>query len=329
MSKRQSVVHQAVEVLKKIEAFGTKRHGDKKNAINNKLQYDTYTKSKIYSYNTFKHTQNTVIPFVKFCREQYGIKYLLEIKPEYFTEFIKRGNATTGEKYEKNTAATYATHIKKFENGFNKILGTNLKFYTNDYKNYVQEDKQVKKQMPRQVHDKIIDRAYSTSVDNGRALELARNLGLRVGEITKLKPQDFKFKNDGKLDKVHIHKSKGGKSRDISAKSLTTKQSNKVVEIYKHYSNLRPEENIFKNKAESYGKAFSRCRNWIISNSRDKKEDYEYCGVHSMRKEFAQDFYEREVEENGRDEREVKEELTEILGHNRLSVLDAYLKSYH
>lgn len=323
MSKRQSVVYQATQILKKMEGFGTKRHADKKNAMNNKQQYDTYTKSKIYSYNTFKHTKNTVIPFVKFCREEYGIKYIAEIRSEYFTEFIKRGSVT-GEKFEKNTAATYATHIKKFQNGFNKIYGTNIKFCSDTYKNYVVENKQVKEQMSKIIHDKIIERAYSTSLNNGRALELARNLGLRVGEITNLKKEDFKFKND-KLDKIHIHKSKGGRSRDIQAKSLSIKQCSKALEVYKYYAkDLTLGENIFKNKSKSYEKAFSRCRDWVISKL-GLKEDYKYCGIHSMRKEFAKDFFHRETEENGRDPREVKEELTQVLGHNRLSVLNSYL----
>lgn len=43
------------------------------------------------------------------------------------------------------------------------------------------------------------------------------------------------------------------------------------------------------------------------------------------RKEFAKDYYLRELSK-GKNEIEVKEELTELLGHNRMQVLDAYLK---
>jgi hypothetical protein len=43
-----------------------------------------------------------------------------------------------------------------------------------------------------------------------------------------------------------------------------------------------------------------------------------------MRKEFAKDFYRRELEK-GREEKEVKLELTQLLGHNRLEVLQSYL----
>jgi len=44
-----------------------------------------------------------------------------------------------------------------------------------------------------------------------------------------------------------------------------------------------------------------------------------------MRKEFAKDYYNRELEK-GRNDKEVKLELTQLLGHNRLEILESYLK---
>jgi hypothetical protein len=57
MSKRESIVFQTNQVLKQsaYEGYGRSRHADKKNAMNNKVEYDTYTKDKIYGQKTYKY----------------------------------------------------------------------------------------------------------------------------------------------------------------------------------------------------------------------------------------------------------------------------------
>jgi len=360
MSKRPSLVHQAMKVLEQGAAFGQKRHADKENAKNKGLQYDSYTKSKMYSYNTFEHTKDTTMSYIRFCKEEFGCRYLEEIKPEYFSKFIERGKVNGGA-YEKDTAGTYRSRIQKFEEIYNKISGDNKKFVDDTYKDHTIEKFQDRIRMDRQIHDRIIEKAYKNKADNGRALDIDRNLGLRASEGANLRMQDFKFDKEGDLDSIHIHKSKGGRNRDIAVreiendmkpkwsintnKGLTKEQYERVYNIYNYYKRqgLRPEDKLFPNKKESYEKAFNRYREKVLDEMRkdrdkyndiDLDKDYNGCGIHSMRKEFAQDYYDRETErridERGQDhlkeiEKEVKQELTEILGHNRIEVLNSYL----
>lgn len=320
VSKRESIVFQANHVLRVAyhDGFGRSKHADKNNAMNNGKRADEYTKDKVYSQNTFKSTNKTSIAFVKHCREEYGVRYLEEIKPEMFKSFIAKGDFKTGDPYDPKTAGTYAAEVTKLQNAYNTQNETNLKFVDDSYKECVGAKEQKKIQMPREVHDKIIVKAYETQPMNGKAFDMARSIGLRVSEITNLRKEDFKFKN-GKLEEVHIHRSKGGRKRDIDAKKLTHEQIKKIEMIYKSCTaNLSDHDRLFTNKTQSYEKAFTRLRD-LVTNGK-----YTHCGIHSMRKEFANDYFNRETAK-GRDEMEVKHELTEMLGHNRLEVLEDYI----
>ena len=89
--------------------------------------------------------------------------------------------------------------------------------------------------------------------------------------------------------------------------------------MYDYFKGSRNKnDRLFVNKSGSYQRAFERIRDSISDN-------YKHCGIHSMRKEFAKDFYTREVGK-GRYIKEIKRELTQLLGHNRLDVLRHYLK---
>lgn len=341
MSKRPSLIYQVTTILKTAfnEGYGRSRHADKENALNNSKPMDTYTKDKIYSRNTYNSTRKTCVAFVNFCKEEYGVRYLQEIKPEMFEKFIERGN-TLGKPYEQNTAATYYSQVKKLENAFSVAAGTKVEFANKDYVQHTTGNIQVKERMPSDLHDKIIQKAYENKIENGLAFDNARALGLRGAEIPNLRKEDFKFK-DGRLESVHIHRSKGGRNRNISAEKLSEKQIETVTKVYDHFKDmLQDHDRLFINKADSYEMAFSRIRDSITGG-----EQYKGCGIHSMRKEFAQEYFNRELErrledraadierdpERQRDiekeiENKVKHELTELLGHSRLEVLSSYLK---
>lgn len=341
MSKRPSLTYQVTTILKGAftEGYGRSRHADKKNALNNNKPIDTYTKDKIYSRNTYNSTRKTCIAFVNFCKEEYGVRYLHEIKPEMFEKFIERGN-TLGKPYEQNTARAYYSQIKKLENAFIASTGTKVEFANKNYIQHTTQNIQIKKRMPSDLHDKIIEKAYKQKFENGLAFDIARSIGLRASEITNLRKEDFKFKN-GKLESVHIDRSKGGRNRDIAVERLSEKQIETIIKVYDHFRDkLADHDRLFTNKAASYEMAFSRIRDSITGS-----EEYKCCGIHSMRKEFAQDYFNREMERRFEDraadiereaerqreiekeiEREVKQELTEILGHNRLEVLNSYLE---
>lgn len=92
-----------------------------------------------------------------------------------------------------------------------------------------------------------------------------------------------------------------------------------VNKVYSYFQDKRNEnERLFVNKADSYRQAFANARNVVTG-------DYKQCSIHSLRKEFANDYYNREIAKN-RPKMQVRQELTQLLGHNRVDILKAYLK---
>jgi integrase len=341
MSKRPSLTYQVTTVLGVAfnEGYGRSRHADKRNALNNNKPIDTYTKDKIYSRNTYNSTRKTCVSFTNFCKEEYGVRYLQDIKPEMFEKFIERGSIF-GKAYEENTAAAYFSQVKKLENAFSTSTGMKAEFANKDYMKHTDENVQVKGRMPSDIHDRIIEKAYEQKFETGLAFDVARSLGLRASEISNLRKEDFKFK-DEKLESVHIHRSKGGRNRDIESKRLSESQIETVTKVYEHFKDkLQDHDRLFINKPASYETAFARTRDSITGDDK-----YKGSGIHSMRKEFAQDYFNRELKRMFEDraadiekeperkreiendiEKEVKKELTEVLGHDRLEVLKSYLE---
>ena len=118
---------------------------------------------------------------------------------------------------------------------------------------------------------------------------------------------------------VKIFRSKGGRTRTINAEQLLEQGQAFVSITYQYFSNHKKgKDRLFISKAESYIKAFARARKLVTA-------DYTQCGVHSLRREFANDFFDREIEK-GRNKKEVKQELTLLLGHKRIDVLKHYLQ---
>ncbi|WP_028972172.1 tyrosine-type recombinase/integrase [Sporomusa ovata] len=269
----------------------------------------------IYSRNSYKSILQKCCTFVGYCKEYFEVRQLSEIKPEYFIQFIKSGNEGAG--YNKQTANAYKSAVTKLQDGYNAKFEAECA-WVDEIKEIELPSVKSKLQMPREIHDEIISRAYESKYETGLAFDIARSLGLRVSEITNLRMNDFWFDKHGKLTTIYIHGSKGGRHRKIQSVHLTNQQVKNALKVYEHFKNIRGNyDRMFANKSGSYQRAFERIRDSI-------SEDYKYCGFHSMRKEFAKDFYNRE-EGKGRNIREVKRALTQLLGHNRLEILKNYL----
>ena len=308
--KRPSLVYQAKDILSALfnKGFGRSKHNDKK----------CENKSLIYSRNTYNSTLEKCCTFLGYCKEYFKVRFLKEIKPEYFREFIKSGNDRKG--YNKETAEAYRSAVNKLQEGFNSRNNEKCIWTDASFKNEViKSPSRSRQQMTGKIHDQIISKAYESKNETGMAFDMARNLGLRVSEITNLRIRDFSFDKKGNLQSVYINISKGGRSRKIGANFLTGEQRKTVAKVYEHFKEMKSKnDRLFVYKSGSYQRAFERIRDSI-------SEDYKQCGIHSLRKEFAKDFYNREIEK-GKTPIEVKRELTQLLGHNRLDVLRYYLK---
>jgi integrase len=308
MKKRQSLIYQAKTILTAQFnlGFGRSKHADK--------QYNA-NENVIYSRNTYKSALQKACTFLKFCKEQLGVRDLAELREDYFTWFVYSKG------YARNTAAAYKWAVTRLQNGYNAANKTAFRWCNDEYRRFsAAKTEKRRQQMPRELHDKLIAEAYEQSYANGLALDLARALGLRVSEITNLRVGDFRFSQSGRLKAVYIHASKGGRNRVIPAACLSAAQISTVCNVCQHFQDKRGNgDRLFENKTNSYTKAFAKARDIVT-------KEYTQCGVHSLRKEFANDFYNREMLKNSRTAKEIKRELTELLGHSRLDVLRYYIK---
>jgi len=362
MSKRgtstPSPAYQVSETLRAAlgKGFGRGRHEDKRNAQNEGKHYTTYTKDKIYAGKTYKTDVQKCITVMRFVKSEYGVKYIKDLKPEHFNAFVQRGMITNpGEPYSKRTAESYAAAIQKLQDSYNALNKTNLTFLDRGYIDHVIIKAPQRYRMPSEVHDKIIAKAYKQDErgrsDNGRAFDMARAAGLRVSEITRLRMRDFRIGKDGKIKEVVIHRSKGGKttvkefegkgkSYNMAINKFTPQQQEKIQNLYNHYKDkgLKDMDKLFTNRPKSYEQAFYRYRDEIAPGQ------YTQCGIHSMRREWGQGFYERELERRIAErqqemgskycltekdytiiEKSVREDLTELFGHHDPNTILCYL----
>ena len=269
---------------------------------------DRNSQFKIYSYKTRKSVINKCYTFIKYVKEKYKIRYLNELKKEYLQEFLEVKN------YPKKTAESYKQAVLKLQKGYNYQNNTNLDFANIITNN--QEKPKKKIMMSESIHDDIIKRAYQGKYENGLAFELSRYLGLRASEITSLRMKDFYIsKND--LKGLYIHKSKGGRSRYLPVEKMSSKAKQILLKAYSFFEYLNLNERLFINKTESYQTTFRRIRNKITQNK------YNYANIHSLRKEFAKNFFIKELVNNSTTK--AKYSTTKMLGHNRICVLKNYV----
>lgn len=326
MSKRGSRVpspaYQVSELLKNSfrQGFGRGRHEDKRNAQSEGKHYTHYTKDKIYSGNTYKTIRQKCITVFKFAKSEFKVQYMKDLKPEHFKAFIKKGMSTKqGEPYSKATAESYYSAMCKLQEAYNSQNSTDLNFVDRSFVEHVVVKEKQRERMPATVHDKIIEKAYKADAngksDNGRAFDIARAAGLRVSEIANLRMKDFQtdkngnFKDINRVMNLNVFRSKGGKTTLKPLSKFTPEQVEKIQSIYNHFKEkgLGPMDKLFPNRETSYSQAFARYREQVAPG------EYKQCGVHSMRKEWAKAYYDREI--TIRPEQEVIRDLTCLLNH--------------
>lgn len=147
---------------------------------------------------------------------------------------------------------------------------------------------------------------------SSRALVVAAAFGLRVSELTKICPADISD------DSLHIHRSKGGRSRDLEVR---TDEQREAIEMLKELSkDLDTLERVFTVKGSSINKFYRE------NASAVGIEDCEVYGVHQLRRLHATEYY-HELKEDGYSELDACDAVSEWLGHgkNRSDIIKLYV----
>ncbi len=161
------------------------------------------------------------------------------------------------------------------------------------------------------------NKRYITGLRNRAIISLMLNCGLRVSEVTSLKPNDINI-TDGKLRVVN---GKGQKDRDIpfiseSTLDLLRDWKNKKPKGSKHFFTTLVDRKNDRFSSKKGQKLSDRYIQFMIKRYARKAGINKDVTPHTLRHSFSTDFYKRTKD---------IEALRKILGHSDISTTQIYV----
>lgn len=295
--------------------FGADKHSTKNNPAENGNKG-----SVTFSYADRKGLIDVSANFSNWMRENHSeIKELKDINSNHIQNFLN----------EKAQTCTSAT-INQYQAKFSKLEKLVNNTYTNANVNYTNTvtpaasnntEKLRSKTMSANDYNKLNNHmSNNCRSDNGaKALQLGYHAGLRVSEISKLQQRDIKINADGTAT-VSVVGGKGGRDRDVH---ITNKESVQTLSDIRD-SVQNPYDRIVPIQPDSINKAINRAMDRC--NMQEYKDHN--TSVHSLRKAFAQQEYDR-CKEEGMEPKQAWDCVSEQLGHghNRDDLYKTYIEN--
>ncbi len=200
------MVYQVKELFDDVKAIGDSRHAAKQEAVIRGEQPQAMLPT-IHSWGTYKREMQGAIQFTKWCKAEYGIKYLTQIKPD-----MTRCYMESRQDKAANTRAADLTAIRRLD----KCLQARYPSWASIVPQDVKAPRQV---TPRGAYEPaqaqaIIKRVSRLDPQSGQVLRLQLAGGLRVREAVWLH-RDFIDVRCGKVAIAVQVKGKGGKPRVV------------------------------------------------------------------------------------------------------------------
>ena len=258
----------------------------------------------IFSYSTFDSYKNRCIHFAKYCKKEFEIKQLNEIKAKmiksYFEERKDLSNWTKKSDYSA---------ISKLENALkNRNWISKDDSFQVDMKELAISDRKLKdRKKGGPYSDKELDsiKKNITSENAKEYVDFIEASGARIHEALQLKLEDIDFTNS-----IIRLTGKGGKERHI-----------KADKTYLNALKQKIRTNDSKNKV--FADISARAVEKAVEKA-CKKAEIKNKGVHSIRANVAVKRYNK-LRSKGYSENDAKKKISNFLGHNRKSVLRYYL----
>lgn len=256
--------------------------------------------AKIYSYAARDTIIDMSCQIAKFMKEHYpNIKYIRDIKASHLNEFLKtKVNICTD-----TTIKQYKARITKLEHICNKKYNLEL-----DWSKNIKIEKSNKatsirtvaftSEQVQAIRNEINKRR---DCDSKKAILTFELYGMRASEIVNLRKKDFDF------DKmtIHIHKSKGGRNRDIAIRPEHVKTIKALTK------NKLPKDKLFNVKASSISSYLSNiCKKLGYNEFIEAKSS-----IHALRKYAAREFYKEQLKKYNK--KVALENTMNFLGHGK------------
>lgn len=291
-------VNYALQTLNKIGKRKTGRDRSRKN-----------TKG-IYAGQTIKNYISRGCTFAKWCKEKYGIRYLVEITPDmgraYVLDMQLRGLSPF-------TICATASALRMLEKGIKKAFHKSVHIIPKDIRvpkrrlifrrdRFAYTDEQL---------EKIFIACRSIDPEAAVALEIQYHFGLRVSELINLRKQDIDFKRNMLI----VWRGKGGRLREVPIESERARQ---LLEALCY-------------GLDEMDKLFPRFKDrFDIERMMEKAchaAGIEVHKTHNLRHSYAVKKY-VELRKGGMTDTEARLDISQRLGHNRLSVVNNYVPSH-
>lgn len=255
---------------------------------------------KIYSYGARDTIVDVSCQISKFMKENYpNIKYIRDIEASHLNEFLKtKVSICTG-----NTIKQYKARITKLEHICNKKYNLQLDWSKNIKIEKSNKGKSIRDIAFSKEQVEKIKSVLDTKRDTAskRALMVFMNYGLRASEYTNIRVKDINLNSM----KLHIHKSKGGRNRDIDIKPESVAQIKTLIE------GKQPYDKLFNIKSTSLSAYLSRiCKKLGYNEFIEAKSS-----IHALRKYAAREFYKEQL--NKYNKKVALENTMNFLGHGK------------
>lgn len=263
----------------------------------------------IFSYadkNALKDFAKNFSNFIKI--EEPGLKMVKNLNPEIAQKFIDQ-KAADG--CSLKTLEQYKSKFNKIERLINHRYGTAEVSLSTTIPTDVDDNKLRDIAMDKSHLDAYFKFCEATNSKSlaPLAIEMASRFGLRVAETCKIMPMDLRGET------LHIHESKGGRSRDI----LISKED--AAWLKSVFESHEKDKRFITIKEDSVNKHLARVFEKLGI------EDYKNAktGVHSIRKMVAQEYYDKCRETMSNDEALKKTSVFLGHGEDRKNLMASYV----
>lgn len=264
--------------------------------------------ARVFSYSDRKNLIDVASNFSNWMKQEHPeVKQVKDVNSNHIQGFLNSKKDTCSQA----TLKQYANKFNKLEKVVNNTYNTNA-----NYKGFAipttKEQTKIRNSSMSKADFKKLETGFSNSKSSAKtAIQLSAKCGLRVSETTKLQGRDINLSKGV----INVVDSKGGRSREVPIRPQDKAYFTDLKAQYKDYERICPV------KPDSINKAIQR-----EMEKQGIAEKYQDTSIHSIRKMYAQNEFDR-LREEGHSITESLKEVSVLLGHgeDRMELMQQYV----
>lgn len=264
--------------------------------------------ARVFSYADRKNLIDVASNFSNWMKQEHPeVKQVKDVKANHIQGFLNSKKDTCSQA----TLKQYANKFNKLEKVVNSTYNTNA-----NYKGFAipttKEQTKIRNSSMSKSDFKKLEAGFSNSRSSAKtAIQLTARAGLRVSECTKLQGRDINLSKGV----IKVKDGKGGRDREVPIRPEDRAYFTDLKAQYQDYERICPVQ------TDSINKAIER-----ELEKQGLKEKYEDTSIHSIRKMYAQDEFDR-LREEGHSISESLKEVSKLLGHgeDRMELMQQYV----